>query len=74
MTKVRSITKLYKKLYSTLVIYLLYEYSKRFAQPVVQLVVQTVVRPASKCKRTLIKSTPQNLSTAGAGQTEKLHA
>ena len=39
--KIRGITKLY----STLFIYLLYEYSKRFLQPVVQ--------PAAKYKRAL---------------------
>jgi len=46
MTKIRSITKLEN---STVFIYLLYEYSKRFVLPVVQ----PVVEPAAKCKRTL---------------------
>jgi len=37
MTKITSITKLYS-------IYLLYEYSKHFVQPVIKLVVQSAVR------------------------------
>ena len=44
MTKIRSVTKLY----CTLFIYLICEYSKRFVEPVVQTVVQT----AAKCERT----------------------
>jgi len=43
MTKIRSITKLYK-IYSGYFFYLLYEYLNHFVQPVVQL--------AAKCKRT----------------------
>ena len=49
MTKIRSITKRYKSLLYSIYFILLYEYSKRFVHPVVQLVVQ----PAAKCKRTL---------------------
>ena len=41
MTKIRSITKLY----ATLFIYLLYEYTKRVVQPV-------VVELAAECKQT----------------------
>ena len=45
MTKIRSITKLYS-------VYLLYEYSKRFVEPLVRPVVQQVVQPAAQCKLT----------------------
>ena len=45
MTKIRSITKLYS-------VYLLYEYSKRFVEPLVRPVVQQVVPPAAQCKLT----------------------
>jgi len=47
MTKIRSITKLYKTLLC-LFIYLLYKYSKRFFQPVIG------PQPAAKCKQTLM--------------------
>ena len=46
-----SITKS-TKLYSTLFIQLLYEYSKRFVQPVVEPVVQPPVQPVVRCKPT----------------------
>jgi len=45
MTKIRSITKLYS-------VYLLYEYSKRFVEPLVRPAVQQVVQPAAQCKLT----------------------
>jgi len=50
MTKIRSITKLYSTLLYS--IYLLYEYSKRFVQPVAEPVVQPVVLLDAECKRT----------------------
>jgi len=53
MTKIRSITKLYKSVLYSIYFILLYEYSKRFVHPVVQLVVRPVVQPAAKCERTL---------------------
>jgi len=45
LTKIKSNTKFYLKTLLYLFLYLLYEYSKRFVQPVVQ--------PAIKCIRTL---------------------